>query len=187
MLSDLLATLSTNPYFGAGAGLIGIGTALAVLRRSSQYGLIFFRRQFMITLEVPNNDISYTWLLQWISHQLRDSSRHLSARTTLVKNDDPASRIQASYTFVPSVGTHYFRYKGKFIQVERTREQMINSGVPFESVQLTAFGQDRQIYIEMLESARDAALLANEGKTLVYIPTSKFNIDFLQIIKRKFS
>lgn len=171
MLSDLLATLSSNPYFGAGAGLIGIGTALAVLRRSSQYGLIFFRRQFMITLEVPNNDISYTWLLQWISHQLRDSSRHLSARTTLIKNEDPSSRIQASYTFVPSVGTHYFRYKGKFIQVERTREQMINSGVPFESVQLTAFGQNRQIYIEMLERARDAALLANEGKTLVYIPT----------------
>ncbi|CAF1561553.1 unnamed protein product [Adineta ricciae] len=171
MLSDLLSSLSSNPYFGAGAGLIGIGTALAVLRRSSQYGLIFFRRQYMITLEVPNNDISYSWLLQWISHQLRDSSRHLSARTTLVKNDDPSSRIQASYTFVPSVGTHYFRYKGKFIKVERTREQMINSGVPFESVQLTAFGQDRQIYIDMLEKARDAALLANEGKTLVYSPT----------------
>ncbi|UJR34175.1 hypothetical protein I4U23_021582 [Adineta vaga] len=171
MLSDLLTSLSSNPYFGAGAGLLGIGTALAVLRRSSQYGLIFFRRQYMITLEVPNNDISYTWLLQWISHQLRHSSRHLSARTTLVKNDDPASRIQASYTFVPSVGTHYFRYKGKFIKVERTREQMINSGVPFESVQLTAFGQDRQIYIDILEKARDAALLANEGKTLVYSPT----------------
>jgi mitochondrial chaperone BCS1 len=174
MLSDLLSSLSTNPYFGAGAGLLGIGTVLAVARRSSQYGLIFFRRQFMITLEVPNNDISYTWLLQWISHQLRDSSRHLSARTTLIKNDDPSSRIHASYTFVPSVGKHYFRYKGKFIQVERTREQMINSGVPFESVQLTAFGQDRQIYVEMLERARDAALLANEGKTLVYIPTSSF-------------
>ncbi|CAF3981433.1 unnamed protein product [Rotaria sp. Silwood1] len=171
MLSDLITSLSSNPYFGAGAGLIGIGTVLAVLRRSSQYGLIFFRRQFMITLEVPNNDISYTWLLKWISHQLRDSSRHLSARTTLIKNDDPASRIQASYTFVPSVGIHYFRYKGKFIKVERTREQMINSGVPFESVQLTAFGQDRQIYIDMLEKARDAALLANEGKTLVYVPT----------------
>ena len=34
MLSDLIASLSSNPYFGAGAGLLGIGTALAVLRRS---------------------------------------------------------------------------------------------------------------------------------------------------------
>jgi len=185
MLSDLLNTLSSNPYFGAGAGLIGLGTGLAVLRRTSQYALIFFRRQYMITLEVPNNDISYTWLLQWISHQLRDSSRHLSARTTLIKNDDPSSRIQASYSFVPSVGKHYFRYKGKFIQVERTREQMINSGVPFESVQLTAFGQDRSIYIDMLERARDAALLANEGKTLVYIPTSKSKLKSDREKKRK--
>ena len=64
MLSDLLSSLSSNPYFGAGAGLIGIGTALAVLRRSSQYGLIFFRRQFMITLKARNNYISYTWFLQ---------------------------------------------------------------------------------------------------------------------------
>jgi mitochondrial chaperone BCS1 len=117
--------------------------------------------------------MSYTWLLQWIFHQLRDSSRHLSARTTFIKNEDPAPRIQASYTFVPSVGKHYFRYKGKFIQVERTREQMINSGVPFESVQLTAFGKDQRIYIEMLEQARDAVLLANEGKTLVYVPTGE--------------
>jgi hypothetical protein len=35
----------------------------------------------------------------------------------------------------------YFDAKGKFIKIEHTREQMINSGVPFESVQLTAFGQ----------------------------------------------
>ena len=59
------------------------------------------------------------------------------------------------------MGKHYFRYQGKFIQVERTREQMINSGVTFESVQLTAFGKDRRIYIEQ---ARDATLLANETK-----------------------
>ncbi len=60
---------------------------------------------------------------------------------------------------------------------------MINSGVPFESVQLTAFGQDRQLYINMLEKARDAALLANEGKTLVYIPTRELKTNFISITK----
>jgi hypothetical protein len=30
---------------------------------------------------------------------------------------------------------------------------------------------DQQIYIDILEKARDIALLANEGKTFVYVPT----------------
>lgn len=35
-VSEFLASLSTNPYFSAGAGLFGVGMAAAVARRASQ-------------------------------------------------------------------------------------------------------------------------------------------------------
>lgn len=47
-----------------------------------------------------------------------------------------------------------FRYKTTWIRVERTREQHtldLHMGIPWETVQLTAFGKDRNIYFNILE------------------------------------
>ncbi|KAL7739345.1 hypothetical protein ACLKA6_003956 [Drosophila palustris] len=41
-------------------------------------------------------------------------------------------------------------------------------GVPWESVTLTALGSNKQMYFEILEEARQLALQATEGKTLMY-------------------
>jgi len=51
--SDILASLTDNPYFSAGFGLVGVGSGLAVLRKGAQAGFVLFRRHCMITLEVP--------------------------------------------------------------------------------------------------------------------------------------
>lgn len=41
-------------------------------------------------------------------------------------------------------------------------------GIPFETVQLTAFGRNKNMYFNMLEEARELALKYTEGKTLLY-------------------
>ncbi|XP_004522768.1 mitochondrial chaperone BCS1 [Ceratitis capitata] len=168
-LSEIVSGLSTNPYFGAGFGLFGIGAAAAILRRGSQGALILFRRHMMITLEVPCRDKSYQWLLQWITVRGAKETQHLSVETSFIQKE--TGQIRTKYDFIPSIGKHLMRYKGIWIQVERTREQQtldLHMGVPWESVTLTAFGRNKQLYFDILEEARLLALEATEGKTLMY-------------------
>lgn len=167
-VSEIISSLQANPYFGAGAGLFGVGAAAALLRKGSQYGMILFRRHCMITLEVPSKDKSYLWLLQWISTK-GTRTQHLSVETSFQQTE--AGRINTKFDFVPSPGSHFFRYKNTWIRVERTREKQmldLHSGIPWETVTLTALGQNRGIYFDILEEARHLALQKREGRTIMY-------------------
>lgn len=149
-LTEFIGALQSNPYFGAGFGLFGVGAGLAILRKTSQLGMILFRRHCMVTLEVPSRDKSYQWLLQWITENA-SHTQHLSAQTTFQQLENGS--IRTKFDFVPSPGIHFFWYKRTWIRVERNREkQMVNlqNGTPFETVTLTAIGRNRDVYFGIL-------------------------------------
>ncbi|XP_071950080.1 mitochondrial chaperone BCS1-like [Antedon mediterranea] len=167
-IKDIISSLGDNPYFGAGFGLVGLGSLLALAKKGSQYGMIAFRRNFMMTLEVPSRDKSYYWLLQWITAHA-NKTQHLSVETTFQQSQ--SGKIDTKFAFVPSPGNHFFSYKNSWIRVERNREkQMIDlhSGTPFETVTLTALGRNRAMFFEILNKAREMALEQQEGKTIMY-------------------
>lgn len=167
-LTEYVAQLGTNPYFGAGFGLFGVGAAAAALRKGMQVGMILFRRHYMMTLEVPCRDKSYQWLLQWITLNARHT-QHLSVETSFQQHE--TGKVKTSFDFIPSVGTHFFTYRGTWIRVERNREQHtldLHLGIPWETVTLTALGRDKGIYFNLLEEARTLALRREEGKTVMY-------------------
>lgn len=151
-ITDLFHGLADNNFFTAGFGLFTVGAGAAILRKGLQGAIILFRRNYMITLEVPCRDKSYQWLLQWITKRGARNTQHLSVETSFEQKD--TGHVRTKYEFIPSVGTHIMWYKNTWIKVERTREQTtmdIQMGVPFETVQLTSFGRDKQLYFNILE------------------------------------
>ncbi|KAH9496147.1 mitochondrial chaperone [Bulinus truncatus] len=160
---DYLTALGDNPYFGAGAGLFGMGILAAAGRKGLQGAAIVFRRNLMITMEVTSRDKSYQWLLQWIT-KYGTKSQHLSVETEF--QESAAGQVKTRFHFVPSPGSHYFWHNKNLIIVERNRDNKVME--VFETVTLTAFGRNREMFMNILSEARNLALLSNEGQTVMY-------------------
>ncbi|XP_054167154.1 mitochondrial chaperone BCS1-like [Oppia nitens] len=166
-LTELLASLQTNPYFGAGFGLVGVTAGLAILRKGFMLSGHGFQRYALTTCEVNSKDKSFQWLLAWISRQSRNA-QHVAVNTDFI--EDEVGRVSSQFGFVPAPGIHFFRYNHRIFKCERRREQMdALAGVPYEVVTLTTLGRDKSVFYEIFGEARDIALKDCADKTATYI------------------
>lgn len=158
-----------NPYFAAGGGLMILGTSLAVLRRGVIQVSRFAYHQMLVDLEIPSKDKSYLWFLEWMSRYPHRSSRHLSVETSYLQHNNGS--VSTNMNLVPGIGNHLIRYKGAFMLIKRERSGQIanfSNGTPFETVKLTTLYRDRYLFTELLKEAKEMAVKAQTGKTVIY-------------------
>lgn len=167
--SSFIDNLKNNPMFGAGAGLVGIGAGLSILKKSTSLGYTVMLKNFTVSLDVVSKDKSYAWVLRWINEHLNKRAQHINVDTFFTRNER-SQRVSTSFTFTPSIGTHYFKYKNSWIRAERVREQVVdrNTGSPVETLKLQTLGRSTDVFQSILNEARQGALSEQTGKTLIY-------------------
>ncbi|ORZ32704.1 BCS1 N terminal-domain-containing protein [Catenaria anguillulae PL171] len=186
--ATILETLSSNPYFSAGFGLFGLGTAAAVVRKSSVHGLALARRRLLVTLEIPSKDKSYAWVLHWLTtldrqsltvseshvraswlNKWRPKSHQLSVETSFKQHDNGAATTQ--FALVPGIGTHWIQYRGAWMQISRQRDTKmldLQNASPWETIQITTLRRDAGLFPSFLAEAKEHALTSQVGKTVIY-------------------
>lgn len=161
--------IGNNPYFAAGGGLMLLGTALALARQGVVKSSGFVYRQLLVDLEIPSKDKLYLWFLEWMAQHKHRRLRHLAVETNYVQHDNGA--VTTKFLLVPGPGKHMIKYKGAYMLVDRERSGKLidmTLGTPFETVKLTTLYRDRYLFAEMLAEAKQLALKAREGKTVLY-------------------
>jgi len=157
-----------NAVFQGGFGLAVIAAGASFARAGVSAATTMARRHLLVTLEITSKDRSYPWVLQWLASQGK-RTQHLSVETSL--RPTRAGSISSLFGFVPGPGQHFISYKGKFMSVQRIREQNmldLQSGKPWEKVQFIGLGNDTNAFESILAEAHDMAMQMEEGKTIVY-------------------
>ncbi|KAG2199940.1 hypothetical protein INT47_009266 [Mucor saturninus] len=165
-----MSNFTGNPLFSAGFGLIAVGAALSVFKKGTTVGASVLRRKMLVTLEIPSKDKSYLWFLQWMSHHApKRQVNHLAVETSFKQHDNGS--VSTKFGLVPGPGTHYFKWKNIWMQVERQRDGKmmdLTTGSPWETITITTLSRDRNVFKDLLHEAQEMALKKQEGKTVLY-------------------
>jgi len=160
--------ITDNPIFSGGLSLAVVAAGAQFIRSGGRVAIEMIRKRVLVTLEITSKDKSYPWVLQWL-YARGNMTRHLSVKTSLNQATSNSSTVKID--FVPGPGQHLFNYKGQFMLVQRIRDQQmldLNSGIPWEKIQFTTYGQSTEIFQSILTEAFDLCMREEEGKTLIF-------------------
>lgn len=184
-----LNELVSNPVFAGGFGLASLGAVLAFARKGVMSAGGLLRRRMLVNVEISRQDPAYPWVLAWLS-QPREHTSFLARKltrinklsvTTTTSSSNPHLKgggdgggggppAHASFFLQPGYGRHVVHYRGAYISVNREKQATakLNTGEPHETLELTALYAHRHVFEHVFTEARQLALSAHEGKTVVY-------------------
>lgn len=176
--------LNNNPVISGGFVLMMMGGLLYTLKPLPGRIYDLIERFFIIRMEILDEDESYQWMQVWLAERLR-STLSISVVTKRKKRSDSADDDEMhddkpTVYFVPAVGTYFFWYKGRFVTLNRHREENRHSPVGAlsggpavfrdkETFTLRIFSRDKDLARQLIMECRDFAI-PNDGKLDIRIP-----------------
>ncbi|KAF8940789.1 hypothetical protein BGZ58_004703 [Dissophora ornata] len=120
-------------------------------------------------LTAPKKKGLFTKWTDNLANRINQRSQFLAVQTEFKQHDNGS--VSTRFNLVPGNGKHLIRYRGAWIQVERTRDAKmmdLSTGAPWETVTLTTLSRDRAVFTALLQEAQRMALMNQEGKTVIY-------------------
>ncbi len=175
-----LSQLGHNPFLSGGLVLMLAGGVLYSLKQLPGRIYDFLERFFILRMEILDEDEAYHWMQLWLAEKLhRTLSISVVTRRAKPHEDEEDSPDRASKPtiyFVPAVGTYFFWYRGRFVTLERSRQENASSASLLagsgegkgmqrnkESFTLRIFSRDKDLARQLIEECRDKAL-PDDGK-----------------------
>lgn len=100
---------------------------MTLARSGSIWAATVLRRRMLVSLEIDNRDRAYDWFLGWMAHRTSSvaskasrsapwiRSHELSVETMIERRPNGSSSV--FFQLVAGPGTHWFKYKGAWMQV----------------------------------------------------------------------
>lgn len=141
-----------NEFLSGGIWLAAIGILLASLRRLPSQLWALTLRQFSVQAEFSDRNEAFWWIQPWIArHTNLQRTRNLYVSTRRISNTvetvHPDNMDLPPITIAPGLGTHWTRFRGRWLIVTRTRG---NDGLT------DSFLQSETIHIRVLPTRNNA-------------------------------
>lgn len=164
--------VTNNSMFQAGLGLYGVAAGMMVVRTFGQVFKIYAQRNFLVSLETTSRDVSFQWVMTWLSRTKSLRTQHVSVMTKnmeILANDEMTA--QSMLTPAPNM-PHLFWHRGRPFLLHRTRPSDRIATTPggdvIETVTLTTLGSDQSIMADVFEEAKRYAASSETQKTVLY-------------------
>lgn len=177
--------LDNNPIVSGGFVLMVMGGLLYWLKRLPGHLYDLMERFCIIRMEVLDEDESYRWMQVWLAERLC-TTLSISVMTRRknrndLDDDEQPQQDKPSIYFVPAVGTYVFRYKGRFVTLQRNRWERSSGGIfpgsygegagflkDKESFSLRIFSRNKDVARQLIQECRDKAI-PDDGKVDIRI------------------
>ncbi|CEI41297.1 hypothetical protein FVEN_g3563 [Fusarium venenatum] len=149
----------------------------------TEYSWGIIGQHLMSTVRIRTDDEIYNIVMAWVAKQgfSRRSRRfmvntNLSSRSWFLydwddENEDDEKDRKKPLKYTPSVGSHFFPYKGHLLLFERHENRdrsPFSSSSSSEELSISCFGRNPRIIKELLLDAQEQYLKKDEQQTAIY-------------------
>lgn len=170
--------MQTNQFFSGGLLLMILGSIGGLVWRAIPPIKRALKKRYLISIDIRDNEV-FRWIGEWLEYQNYGERCQLLAvgsydghdgRThkPLTLEGDNEQSLEDTIVFAPGQGSHYFKYKGRWVWLQRVKEEIGKLGVR-EYYSLTTYGRDPTFLKGLIKDAAKLADDKKEDRVKVYI------------------